>query len=135
MTFDDSQHNVNVSHDLSSPKPDVTPSSPMSLPLVTIENASPIASNSQPRSRSTSRVRLNTEFDKVDGSSGSNQAVSSTLTIHQNPNWLKDLKTNFRAEIIEVCSAKVTNAVKFNEYIVVSKGNVEKIINMLISGR
>lgn len=42
-------------------------------------------------------------------------AVSST--VHQNPNWLSQLKKSFNTEIIEPCSARARHAVTNDEYI------------------
>ena len=41
-------------------------------------------------------------------------------TVHQQPNWLQELKKSFRSKIIEICSAKTRHAVDNNEYIEVS---------------
>ena len=40
-----------------------------------------------------------------------------TSTVHTNPNWLKDLKKNFKQEIIFKCSLRTRNAVEEDEYI------------------
>ena len=39
------------------------------------------------------------------------------LTVHQDQDWLKKLKANFKVEIIDPCSAKANRAVENDEYI------------------
>ena len=41
----------------------------------------------------------------------------SALTVHQDPEWMKKLKCNFKAEIIEPCSARVIRSVEDDLYI------------------
>ena len=41
----------------------------------------------------------------------------SALTVHQDPEWMKKLKCNFKAEIIEPCSARVKRSVEDDLYI------------------
>ena len=53
-------------------------------------------------------------------------------TIHQNPNWLADLKTNFTTEIISVCSARTKSAVENNENIEDSREN-DRVRNEILS--
>ena len=50
-------------------------------------------------------------------------AVSST--VHQNPNWLAELKRNFHAEVIEPCSARARDAVENDEDIEVGIKGIE----------
>ena len=38
-------------------------------------------------------------------------------SVHQNPDWLKQLKANFKAEIILPCSARCREAAENDEYI------------------
>ena len=38
-------------------------------------------------------------------------------TVHQQPNWLQDLKKNFHAKVFDICSARTREAVVNNEYI------------------
>ena len=40
-----------------------------------------------------------------------------TLNVRLNPNWLRDLKKDFKSEVIEPCSRRVQNATEANEYI------------------
>ena len=41
----------------------------------------------------------------------------TALTVHQDPEWMKKLKCNFKAEIIEPCSARVKRSVEDDLYI------------------
>ena len=66
--------------------------------------------SSPERSRSRSPVRSRLQND-------SNPNTDNEPNIHQNPNWLKDLKRNFKEEIIDKCSARTISAVNENEYI------------------
>lgn len=42
---------------------------------------------------------------------------SQNSTVHQNPNWLYELKENFKDKIIASCSARTKEAVECNAYI------------------
>ena len=45
------------------------------------------------------------------------EADPSSSNIHQNPDWLKQLKINFHTEIISPCSARTRQAVDGDEYV------------------
>ena len=51
-------------------------------------------------------------------------SIISSPSVHQNPNWLKELKKNMFLEIIDPCSARTKSAVRSDKYIVVSKLNL-----------
>ena len=38
-------------------------------------------------------------------------------TVHQNPSWCRDLKINFKREVIDPCSARAREAVENDELI------------------
>ena len=40
---------------------------------------------------------------------------SKALTVHQNTEWLKELKNNIHSEVLELCSAQVRDAVTVNK--------------------
>ena len=40
-----------------------------------------------------------------------------TATVHQHPDWLRQLKRNFNKEVVAVCSSRTREAVENNEYI------------------
>ena len=40
-----------------------------------------------------------------------------TATVHQQPDWLRQLKRNFNKEVVAVCSSRTREAVENNEYI------------------
>ena len=70
----------------------------------------------------------NTEGDKP--------STKIHVTVHQNPDWLSDLKKNFKAEIIDVCSLKAREAVSSNELIELDKefhAVKNEIINSLMT--
>lgn len=59
-----------------------------------------------------------------------NSALAVVASIHQNPNWLKDLKTNFKAEIVDVCSSKSKQAAENDEYIEVTRTELIIILHL-----
>ena len=89
----------------------VSSSSPLSAPTCSPSSFSGIGSQSPPRSPSLPREpmlpdtpvsRLNPVFSPIN---------------HKFPNWLSDLKKNFKEEIVDPCSAKVREAVENDVYI------------------
>ena len=57
---------------------------------------------------------------------------TSTPSVHKNPNWLKELKSNFYAEIIDPCSARTKSAVQSDKYIKVSVFFINFVIFLMI---
>lgn len=43
------------------------------------------------------------------------QEKSRPRTVHENPNWLFSLKTNFADQVVNTCSVRTTTAVSNNE--------------------
>ena len=55
--------------------------------------------------------------ESLESSQASAEADPSSSNIHQNPDWLKELKINFHTEIISPCSARTRQAVDGDEYV------------------
>ena len=64
-----------------------------------------------------SSVPLEIVEDGSGAASSSRAVVSEPATVHQQPNWLQDLKKKFYAEIISSCSARTMRAVELDEFI------------------
>ena len=47
----------------------------------------------------------------------SKEVSGGMKTVHQQPNWLQDLKKSFHAKVFDICSARTREAVGNNEYI------------------
>ena len=82
-----------------------------------------VASNSCQQSEpSSSHSNMASPAIDFDSSLTDVDSVSNTSTpsVHKNPNWLKELKSNFYAKIIDPCSARTKSAVQSDKYINVS---------------
>ena len=40
-----------------------------------------------------------------------------TPTVHSNPDWARQLKSNFKAEVIDTCSSRAQKAANVDQYI------------------